>query len=149
MLSLIKEFLKEIRLQSLSGGVHASALCDPERVLVVAEDIGGHSTLDKIQGECMLKGIATKDRLLLAAARFSPQMLLNAARMGIPVVVSRHLPPLSSTSLAGDLGITLGRPSLGRSSSGIHSCGTHFGRRGEWRWESSLRSKGDGEMSWL
>ena len=107
ILSLIKEFLKEMQLQSLSGGVHASALCDPGRVLVVAEDIGRHNTLDKIQGECMLKGIATKDRLLLTTARFSPQMLLKAARMEIPVVVSRHPPPLSSISLARELGITL------------------------------------------
>ena len=73
----------------------------------MAEDIGRHNTLDKIQGECLLKGVPTEDRLLLTTGRVSSEMLLKAARMQVPVVVSRHSPTGSAVSLARDLGIAL------------------------------------------
>jgi len=108
VLSLMKELLQEqMELYQLSGGVHASALSDTENLLVVAEDIGRHNTLDKIQGECLLKGLSTRDRLLLSTGRVSSEMLLKAARMQVPVVVSRHSPTESAVSLARDLGIAL------------------------------------------
>ena len=96
-----------MELYRLSGGVHASALSDTKNLLVVAEDIGRHNTLDKIQGECLLRGLSTRDRLLLSTGRVSSEMLLKAARMQVPVVVSRHSPTGRAISLARDLGIAL------------------------------------------
>jgi FdhD protein len=87
--------------------VHASALCDTKNLLVVAEDIGRHNTLDKIQGECLLRKLSTKDRLLLSTGRVSSEMLLKAAKMQAPVVVSRHSITGNAVSLARDLGIAL------------------------------------------
>jgi FdhD protein len=107
-LSLMKQLLQEqMELYQLSGGLHASALSDTKSLIVVAEDIGRHNTLDKIQGECLLRGIPTGDRLLLSTGRVSSEMLLKAARMQVPVVVSRHSPTGSAVSLARDLGIAL------------------------------------------
>ena len=107
-LSLMKRLLQEqMELYQLSGGLHASALSDTKDLIVVAEDIGRHNTLDKIQGECLLRGISTRDRLLLSTGRVSSEMLLKAARMQVPVVVSRHSPTGSAVSLARDLGIAL------------------------------------------
>ena len=81
----------------------------------MAEDIGRHNTLDKIQGECLSREISTKDRLLLTTGRISSEMLLKAARMQTPVVVSRHSPTGRAVSLADNLGITLvGRVREGR-----------------------------------
>ena len=74
---------------------------------MASEDIGRHNTLDKIQGECLLKGLSTKDRLLLSTGRLSSEMLLKAAKMQVPVVVSRHSTTGTAVSLARDLGITL------------------------------------------
>jgi FdhD protein len=107
VLSLMKQLQDEMVLYRLCGGVHGSALSDTKNLLVVAEDLGRHNTLDKIQGECLLKGISTKERLLMSTGRVSSEMLLKAAKMEIPVVVSRHSITGSAVTLAHDLGIAL------------------------------------------
>ena len=107
VLALMKQLQTQLGLHRLCGGVHASALSDTRNLLVVAEDIGRHNTLDKIQGECLLRGLSTRDRILLSTGRVSSETLLKAARMQAPVVVSRHSPTGSAVSLARDLGITL------------------------------------------
>jgi len=107
VLSLMKQLHKQMGLYQLCGGVHISALSDTKNLLVVTEDIGRHNTLDKIQGECLLRELSTRDRLLLSTGRLSSEMLLKAAKMQAPVVVSRHSPTGSAISIARDLGITL------------------------------------------
>ena len=107
VLSLMKQLQEQMKLYRLCGGVHASALSDTKTLLIAAEDIGRHNTLDKIQGECLLKGLSTADRLLLSTGRISSEMLVKAAKMQIPIVVSRHSTTGSAVSLARDLGITL------------------------------------------
>jgi FdhD protein len=107
VLALMKQLQERMDLYQLSGGVHTSALSDTKSLLVVSEDIGRHNTLDKIQGECLATGIATKDRLVLTTGRVSSEMLLKAARMQAPVVVSRHTPTGTAVSLARDLGVAL------------------------------------------
>jgi FdhD protein len=90
-----------------SRGIHGAALADGERLLVVAEDVGRHNAVDKVKGEAMLRGIATVDRLLLSTGRISSEMLLKAARMGVPVVASRTSPTEMAVGLAEQLGITV------------------------------------------
>jgi len=105
--SLMKQLQERMELYRLSGGVHTAALSDGKELLVVTEDIGRHNTIDKIQGECLLRRIPTKDRFVLCTGRVSSEMLLKAAKMEAPVVVSRHTPTARAISLARDLGITL------------------------------------------
>jgi FdhD protein len=107
VLALMKRLETKMELYRLCGGLHTSALSDTKSLIGVAEDIGRHNTVDKILGECLLKGLQTRDRLLLSTGRVSSEILLKAARMLTPVVVSRHSPTGSSVSLARDLGITL------------------------------------------
>jgi FdhD protein len=114
VLSLMKQLQEQMVLYRLTGGVHTSALAETGNLLVVAEDIGRHNTLDKIQGECLTRRIPTRDRLLLITGRVSSEMLLKAAKMQVPVVVSQHSPTGSAVSLARDLGITLVGHARGR-----------------------------------
>jgi len=90
-----------------AGGIHASALSDGERLLVVAEDVGRHNTLDKIRGECMLRGIPTNDRLLLTTGRISSEMVNKAVGMETPILISRTSPTDLAVRLADSWGITL------------------------------------------
>jgi FdhD protein len=88
-------------------GIHTSALSDGQRLLLVAEDVGRHNTLDKLRGLALMQGLETRDRVLLSSGRVSSDMLVKAARMGAPVVVSRTSPTSLSVALARAWGITL------------------------------------------
>jgi|RhiMetdeSRZDD1v2_1073273.scaffolds.fasta_scaffold154087_2 FdhD protein len=90
-----------------SRGIHGAALAERERLLLVAEDVGRHNAVDKIKGEALLRGVPTEDRLLLSTGRISSEMLLKAARMGVPVVASRTSPTEMAVALAEQLGITV------------------------------------------
>lgn len=107
ILSLMKQLNERAELYKFCGGVHTSALGDKGNVLVVAEDIGRHNTLDKIIGECMLTKLPTKDKVLITTGRISSEMLAKAGRMETPVVVSRSSPTDRSITLAKEIGITI------------------------------------------
>ena len=88
-------------------GLHTSALSDGQALLVVAQDVGRHNTIDKIWGECLRRSMSTEGRVLLSTGRISSEMLNKAVRMGVPVVVSRTSPTNLSVQLAEAWGITL------------------------------------------
>jgi len=90
-----------------SRGIHGAALSDGERVLIVAEDVGRHNAVDKVKGEALQRGIPTEDRILLSTGRISSEMLLKAARMGVPIVASRTSPTEMAVALAEQLNITV------------------------------------------
>jgi FdhD protein len=99
-------FTRAVHYQA-SRGIHGAALADPDRLLIVAEDVGRHNAVDKIKGEALLRSIETTDRILLTTGRISSEMLLKAARMGVPVVASRTSPTEMAIGLAEQLGITV------------------------------------------
>ena len=103
----MKELYAEAVQYRASRGIHGAALADRERLLVLAEDVGRHNAVDKIKGEALLRGIPTADRILLSTGRISSEMLLKAARMGVPVVASRTSPTEMAVGLAEQLGITV------------------------------------------
>jgi FdhD protein len=104
---LINQLFEVQNLYRRSGGVHTSALSDGHHMLVVAEDIGRHNTLDKIAGRCLMEGINPSSRILLTTGRISSEMLQKAARLKATIVVSRTSPSSLSIQLAQRWGITL------------------------------------------
>jgi FdhD protein len=90
-----------------SGGVHTAALSDGERIVCVAEDIGRHNTLDKVAGTCLQRGHTLTDGILLTSGRISSEMVQKAARMQVPIIISRTSPTSLSVQLAQAWGLTL------------------------------------------
>jgi len=90
-----------------TGGVHTSALSDGEQILVAAEDIGRHNTLDKIAGLCLMTNIWPQKRILITTGRISSEMLQKAAQLAAPILISRTSPSSLSIEMAERYGITL------------------------------------------
>jgi FdhD protein len=90
-----------------TGGVHTSALTDGKRILLSAEDIGRHNTLDKIAGMCLMQNIWPERRILITTGRVSSEMLQKAVRLGASILISRTSPSSLSIELAEKWGITL------------------------------------------
>ena len=93
-LHLAAELYNEVR------GVHTSALSDGHELLLVAQDVGRHNTIDRLWGQALKQGVQTGGRILLASGRISSEMLNKAAKMGVPIIISRTSP----TSLSVELG---------------------------------------------
>ncbi len=101
----MRELHRQSSLYHQSRGVHTAALSDGEELLVVAEDVGRHNCLDKIKGECLLRELPTADHVLVSSGRISSEMLLKAAAMRVPIVVSRTSPTAMSLLLAEHLNV--------------------------------------------
>lgn len=104
---LVEKLFESQSLYRETGGVHTSALSDGERILVVAEDIGRHNTLDKIAGRCLMDGIWPETRILITTGRISSEMLQKAAQLQAPIIISRTSPSSLSIEMAERYGMTL------------------------------------------
>ena len=104
---LVEMLFESQELYRETGGVHTSALCDGEKVLLSAEDIGRHNTLDKISGLCLMNKVWPDTRILITTGRISSEMLQKAARLSAPILISRTSPSSLSIEMAERYGITL------------------------------------------
>jgi FdhD protein len=109
MYELLRALYDQSNLYRQSGGVHTSIFAEPAGAdpRLVAEDIGRHNTLDKLQGMALLEAISTRGGVLLASGRISSEMLFKAAIMGVPIVGSRTSPTNLALAVAERLNITV------------------------------------------
>ena len=94
-------------LYPITRGVHTSALCTQDDILIWTEDVGRHNTLDKLWGKAMLEDIPTKGRIIVTTGRISSEMLGKAAKMEVPIIASRTSPTSRSLALAEAWNITV------------------------------------------
>ena len=104
---LMQQMFDGAVMYNASRGIHAAALSDPQRVLLLAEDVGRHNALDKILGQALLQGLSTAGCILLTSGRISSEMLRKGAHMRTPFLISRTSPTTLSIEAAQRLGITL------------------------------------------
>lgn len=104
---LVAEFIHKSELFKDTGGVHSAAICSADGFVAYSDDIGRHNAVDKVIGECVLKDIPRDDKMLLTSGRISSEILLKAARAGIPIAVSKSAVTDGAISYAGQFGITL------------------------------------------
>ena len=96
----MRELNDSARLYQQVRGVHTSILGNTEKLLISAEDIGRHNTIDKLAGKALRAGIDTRDGIMVTSGRISSEMLTKARLMGVPVVASRTAPTSITVDLA-------------------------------------------------
>jgi FdhD protein len=105
--ALVAGLFESQELYKETGGVHTSALFDGDEIVISAEDIGRHNTIDKIAGAYLKLKLALPHRLLITTGRISSEMLQKASRLQVEVLISRTSPSSLSIQLAERMGITL------------------------------------------
>ncbi len=104
---LMERLAKEADRYRTHGGIHSAAIGDGERLVLYAEDIGRHNTLDRIAGEALLKGIDLSGKMLVTSGRVSTELAAKAAQLGIPLIASRTSATDKAVQLCEEAGITL------------------------------------------
>jgi FdhD protein len=105
--SLMRELSRRAEQYASHGGIHSAAAGDGERLLLFAEDLGRHNTLDRIAGEALFKGVDLRGQLVATSGRISTEMVAKAAQLGILAVASRTSPTDMAVRAAEAAGITL------------------------------------------
>ncbi len=90
-----------------AGGIHSAAAGDGRTVLVHAEDIGRHNTIDRIAGEALLRGVDLSGAILATSGRVSSEMAAKGAALGVGLIASRTSPTDMAAEICEDAGIAL------------------------------------------
>ena len=107
LFALMEQLARQAGQYRSHGGIHSAAVGDGTRLVLYAEDIGRHNTLDRIAGEALLKGIDLGGMLLVTSGRVSAEMAAKAALLGVSTIASRTSPTDMAITMCADAGITL------------------------------------------
>ncbi len=72
-----------------AGAVHGCALCQDSEILFFCEDVGRHNAVDATAGYMWLQDMTGSDKIFYTTGRLTSEMVIKAAQMGIPVLLSR------------------------------------------------------------
>ena len=101
-----------------AGAVHGCALATNEngasRILSFVEDVGRHNAVDAIAGQMWLEDIDGSDKIFYTTGRLTSEMVIKAAQMSIPFLVSRSGLTRMGHSIAQKIGITMVGRATGR-----------------------------------
>ena len=90
-----------------AGSVHGCALFRGAEMLMFVEDVGRHNAIDTIAGWMALHGVTGADKSFYTTGRLTSEMVMKAAQMGVPIIVSRNGVTAMGHELATRLGMTL------------------------------------------
>jgi len=90
-----------------AGAVHGCALAAGAQILTFVEDVGRHNAVDAIAGWMWLEGIDGRDKIFYTTGRLTSEMVIKAAQMRIPVLVSRSGLTKMGHEVARQVGITM------------------------------------------
>ncbi len=118
--STLYDLLDRVRLQDTvykqSGAIHGCGLASnaPGRaeMLYFVEDVGRHNAVDAIAGAMWLDRAGGDDKIFYTTGRLTSEMVIKAAQMGIPFLVSRS----GLTQMGHDVARKVGMTMIGRAS---------------------------------
>jgi len=90
-----------------AGAVHGCALAKGPEILSFVEDVGRHNAVDAIAGWMWLEGVDGRDKIFYTTGRLTSEMVIKAAQMRIPVLVSRSGLTKMGHEVAERVGITM------------------------------------------
>jgi FdhD protein len=109
------ELLDQVRLHETiykqAGAVHGCALAtndgDRAQILMFVEDVGRHNAVDAIAGRMWLDRIEGGDKIFYTTGRLTSEMVIKAAQMSIPFLVSRSGLTQMGYEIAQKVGMTM------------------------------------------
>ena len=94
-----------------AGAVHGCALATngpaTSEIIMFVEDVGRHNAVDAIAGRMWLDRLDGADKIFYTTGRLTSEMVIKAAQMGIPFLVSRSGLTQMGHEIADKVGITM------------------------------------------
>ena len=90
-----------------AGAVHGCALCEGDKILEFVEDVGRHNAADAIAGMMWLNEISGSDKIFYTTGRLTSEIVMKAAHMSIPILLSRSGITQMGLQLAEDLNVMM------------------------------------------
>jgi FdhD protein len=90
-----------------AGAVHGCALAGGAEILYFIEDVGRHNAVDAIAGQMWLDRVDGSDKIFYTTGRLTSEMVIKAAQMRIPFLVSRSGLTEMGHRIASQVGITM------------------------------------------
>jgi FdhD protein len=112
LVSLLETARAHPSLHRQAGSVHGCALFAGTQMLLYVEDVGRHNAVDTVAGWMAMHGVAGGDKLFYTTGRLTSEMVMKAALMGLPTLVSRN----GITAMGHRLALQLGMTLIGRAS---------------------------------
>ena len=112
--ALLKTINSYNEIYRAAGAVHGCALCEGSQMLYFVEDVGRHNATDTIAGEMWLEGMGGNDKIFYTTGRLTSEIVMKAAHMGVPILISRSGITHMGLELAQDLGVTMIARAKGR-----------------------------------
>ncbi|MGA8033215.1 MAG: formate dehydrogenase accessory sulfurtransferase FdhD [Casimicrobiaceae bacterium] len=115
MQATLYDLLDKVRLHETiykqAGAVHGCALAtnaaDRSEILMFVEDVGRHNAVDAIAGQMWLDREEGADKIFYTTGRLTSEMVIKAAQMGIPFLVSRSGLTQMGYEIAQKVGMTM------------------------------------------
>ncbi len=116
--ALMQQLRDHETIYKTAGAVHGCALATNEpgasRILSFVEDVGRHNAVDAIAGQMWLENIDGSDKIFYTTGRLTSEMVIKAAQMAIPFLVSRSGLTQMGHAIAQKIGITMLGRATGR-----------------------------------
>jgi FdhD protein len=109
--SILFNIFKQVRKYNViykrAGSVHGCGLFRGAEALVFIEDVSRNNAMDVIAGKMMKWSISGEDKVLYTTGRLTSEIVIKAANMRVPVLISRSGVTHRALELAQDLGMTM------------------------------------------